>query len=84
VFGWTWGGDDLRFELEPTASGTRLTLTTWVHSAEPDEAASTAGGYHVCLDALRELLETGAARPLVEADDDARALSERYAGAIRA
>jgi uncharacterized protein YndB with AHSA1/START domain len=57
VFEWTWGGDVLRFELAPGASGTSLTFTTWF--AEPDRkaAANAAGGYHVCLDHLARLLD---------------------------
>ncbi len=31
-------------------------------------AANTAAGYHVCLDHLVELLDTGSAPPLVDAD----------------
>ena len=73
AFEWTWGGDDLRFELAPTDAGTRLTFTTWL--ADPDAAAQSAGGYHVCLDLLEELLERAsrAAKltdPQVQADAD--------------
>ena len=77
TFGWTWGGDDLRFELAPSDAGTRLTFTTWL--ADPDVAAQSAGGYHVCLDLLGELLDTGRARPIDESDPDARRLEKAYA-----
>ena len=30
IFQWTWGGDILRFELNPTDGGTTMTFTTWL------------------------------------------------------
>jgi uncharacterized protein YndB with AHSA1/START domain len=84
VFQWTWGGDSLRFELEPTDAGTTMTFTTWLQSPDLDEAAGAAGGYHICLRALQLLLDTGSAPPLVESDEDARRLESEYAKTIRA
>ncbi len=66
VFEWTWDTDHLRWELTPDGDGTVLTFTTWF--GEPDRAgvANAGAGYHVCLDQLAELLDTGSvARPLV-------------------
>jgi uncharacterized protein YndB with AHSA1/START domain len=68
VFEWMWSTDRLRWELEPDGDGTRLTFTTWLgevgHGVE-----KTAAGYHVCLDQLAELLDTGGvARPLAAVD----------------
>lgn len=79
VFEWSWDTDRLRFDLEPDGGGaTTLTFTVWVgdptaHGVDgsPDDATGTAraaAGYHVCLDALEELLDRGAAAPLVDAD----------------
>ena len=67
VLEWTWDTDVLRFELESTADGTTLTFTTRLG---PDDqgAANTAAGYHACLDNLVDLLDTGSAPPLVDAD----------------
>jgi hypothetical protein len=43
-----WGGDLLRWELEPSATGTRLTLRqTMAHRAW---APRVAAGWHLCLD----------------------------------
>jgi uncharacterized protein YndB with AHSA1/START domain len=49
-----WGTDKIRFELEPTAQGTRLTLLDTVD--ENGKAARDAAGWHVCLDGLARLL----------------------------
>lgn len=45
-----WGGQDIRWELEPQGSGgTRLTL--W-HNIDRRFIAMGAAGWHICLDAL--------------------------------
>jgi uncharacterized protein YndB with AHSA1/START domain len=49
----TWGGGDLRWELEPRAGGTRLTL--W-HNIEHGYIAWGAAGWHICLDVLDRLI----------------------------
>lgn len=79
VFQWVWGGDVLRFELEETSDGTRMTFCTWLESPDRVAAADNAGGYHVCLANLRLLLETGAAPPLTDSDGQARELERAYA-----
>jgi len=58
---YTWGEDLLRWELEPTASGTRLTLshTTGDRAWIPKVAA----GWHICLDvAERKMANTPVGR----------------------
>lgn len=50
---YSWGGGDLRWELEPLRSGTRLTL--W-HNITPGYIAWGAAGWHVCFDVLDQLL----------------------------
>ncbi len=79
VFQWTWGGDVLRFELRADDAGTTMTFTTWLESPDLEGAASAAGGYHVCLDELAVLLDTGSAAPLTESDEAARRLQTEYA-----
>src|SRR5579863_3111148 len=49
VLEYDWGGGDIRWELEATEGGTRLTL--W-HSINRRYIAMGAAGWHVCLDAL--------------------------------
>jgi uncharacterized protein YndB with AHSA1/START domain len=50
----TWGGGDLRWQLEPLgAGGTRLTL--WA-SIDRRYISMGAAGWHVCLDVLDRLL----------------------------
>jgi uncharacterized protein YndB with AHSA1/START domain len=50
---YSWGGADLRWELEPLDSGTRLTL--W-HNIDPGFISWGAAGWHICLDVLEHLL----------------------------
>jgi uncharacterized protein YndB with AHSA1/START domain len=80
VFEWTWSTDRLRWELHDDGEGTLLRFATWLGADSPD-AASTAAGYHVCLDQLVELLDTGTtARSLVDAEP--AALEEHYRSVI--
>jgi len=48
-----WGGNDLRWELEPLGGGTRLTL--W-HNIDRGFISWGAAGWHVCFDVLDQLL----------------------------
>jgi uncharacterized protein YndB with AHSA1/START domain len=50
---YSWGGNDIRWELEPMPNGTRLTL--W-HNIDRKYVAMGAAGWHICLDVLDELL----------------------------
>lgn len=51
---YSWGGNDIRWELEPLAAGgTRLTL--W-HNIDRGFIAMGAAGWHICLDVLGRLL----------------------------
>lgn len=50
---YSWGGNDLRWELEARGSGTRLTL--W-HGIDRGFIAWGAAGWHVCFDVLERLL----------------------------
>lgn len=81
VFEWTWDADVLRWELEALSDGTLLTLTTWLGRDDIDLAKDAAAGYHVCLDQLIELLDTGSTDPLVDAD--VSRWEERYSEAVR-
>jgi uncharacterized protein YndB with AHSA1/START domain len=48
-----WGGNDLRWQLEPVGAGTRLTL--W-HGIDRRFIAMGAAGWHICLDVLDRLV----------------------------
>jgi uncharacterized protein YndB with AHSA1/START domain len=50
---YSWGGSDLRWELEPLGTGTRLTL--W-HNIDRRFIAWGAAGWHICFDVLERLL----------------------------
>ena len=53
VLEYSWGGNDLRWELEPLGSGTRLTL--W-HNIDRRFISWGAAGWHICFDVLDRLL----------------------------
>src|SRR5215217_6117860 len=50
---YSWGDQDLRWELEPLGSGTRLTL--W-HNIDRRFISWGAAGWHICFDVLERLL----------------------------
>jgi uncharacterized protein YndB with AHSA1/START domain len=50
---YSWGGNDLRWELEPIGSGTRLML--W-HSIDRRFISWGAAGWQICFDVLERLL----------------------------
>ena len=50
---YNWGGFDMRWQLEGTGGGTRLTLWTTIDRAY---IAMGAAGWHICLDVLDHLL----------------------------
>ncbi len=50
---YSWGGNDLRWELEPLGSGTRLTL--W-HNIDRGFISWGAAGWHICFDVLERFL----------------------------
>lgn len=53
VLEYTWGGNDMRWELEAHDGGTRLTLWT---SIDRRFISMGAAGWHICLDVLDRLL----------------------------
>ncbi|HET6654184.1 MAG TPA: SRPBCC domain-containing protein [Nocardioides sp.] len=67
LFEWTWEGDRLRWQLEPEAQGTRLVLSTWFADATAEYRTKSESGYHLCLDQLEELLDTGSVSYLEDA-----------------
>src|SRR5436190_70168 len=48
-----WGGNELRWELEPFGTGTRLTL--W-HNIDRRYISMGAAGWHICFDVLDRFL----------------------------
>jgi len=74
LFEWMWDTDELRFELTETTDGCRLVFTTWIDKTPGVE--KTAAGYHVCLHALRTLLDDGIEGSVV--DHDTAAIEARY------
>ena len=53
VLQYNWGGNDLRWELEPSGDGTRLTL--W-HNIDRRFISWGAAGWHICFDVLDRFL----------------------------
>src|SRR4051794_17919342 len=52
---YTWGADRLRWELEPTATGTRLVLRHTLK--DPGMEPMVAAGWHLCLVVMEHLLD---------------------------
>jgi uncharacterized protein YndB with AHSA1/START domain len=50
---YSWGGNDIRWELEPLGNATRLTL--W-HNIDRKFVSLGAAGWHICLDVLGRFL----------------------------
>jgi uncharacterized protein YndB with AHSA1/START domain len=50
---YSWGGNQMRWELEPVANGTRLTL--W-HNIDRRYVSMGAAGWHICFDVLDRTL----------------------------
>ena len=48
-----WGGNDIRWELEPMGQGTRLKLWAQI---DRNWIAMGAAGWHICLDIMDRLL----------------------------
>jgi uncharacterized protein YndB with AHSA1/START domain len=48
-----WGGNDIRWQLEPSGAGTRLTL--W-HNIDRRYISMGAAGWHICFDVLDRYL----------------------------
>lgn len=76
VFQWWWGPDRLRFELEEVDGGTVMRFTTWLAPENEEPAHMAASGYHHCLSALTQLLDTGSGPELV--DDVSPELEAEY------
>jgi uncharacterized protein YndB with AHSA1/START domain len=53
VLEYNWGGQDIRWELDASGGGTRLTL--W-HNINRNFIAMGAAGWHICFDVLDHLL----------------------------
>jgi hypothetical protein len=50
---YSWGGGDMKWELEPSGGGTRLTL--W-HNIDKRFISWGAAGWHICFDVLDRAL----------------------------
>ena len=60
-----WGGQEIRWELEPLNSGTRLTL--W-HNIDRRYISMGAAGWHICFDVLERFLAGDSIGRIVGAD----------------
>lgn len=64
---WEWDDELLTYQLEPTPTGTQLKLNIDLGSKGPD-VHLVAAGYHICLNQLCALVDTGEAPPFIDAD----------------
>lgn len=65
VLEYTWGGQNLRWQLEAAGRGTRLTL--W-HNIDRRYIAMGAAGWHICLDVLDHFADGAPIGRIVAAD----------------
>ncbi|MGH9420465.1 MAG: polyketide cyclase, partial [Thermoanaerobaculia bacterium] len=76
---YSWGGGDIRWQLEPIANGTRLTL--W-HNIGQRFIGMGAAGWHICFDVLDRMLAGNPIGRLVAGDAikfaDWQRLNEEY------
>jgi uncharacterized protein YndB with AHSA1/START domain len=80
LFAFDWGGEQLRFELEPAGDGCRLLFTHFL--SERIQAARDAAGWEMCLAELDRLLAgDGAEAPGTGATPEWRELYDEYAAA---
>jgi uncharacterized protein YndB with AHSA1/START domain len=63
---YTWGDDVLRWELEPSRAGTRLTLRQTV--ADRSWLTRVAAGWHMCLDVAERAMDGAPVGRIVAAD----------------
>jgi uncharacterized protein YndB with AHSA1/START domain len=80
---YTWGPDELRWELAATGGGTRLTLRHRVGSR--DDLARAAAGWHLCFDVLDHLLAGDPVPPVrgqAALEHGWTALHDRYAAQL--
>ena len=79
VLEYNWGGQDIRWELEASGTGTLLTL--W-HNIDRRFVSMGAAGWHICLDVLDRLLAGNAIGRTVGSDAmkfDWQRLNSEYA-----
>ena len=81
---YTWGGSEMRWELEPLGDGTRLTL--W-HNIDRHYIAMGAAGWHICFDVLDRFLAGDPIGRIVGVEamkfDGWQRLQREYAQAVR-
>jgi hypothetical protein len=76
TFEWIWNATRIRFVITPTSDGSTLQLTVRIGTDDPDLVTDAAGGFHLWLDHLTNLLDTGSSLPLAAADPEP--LEARY------
>ncbi len=76
VFEWIWHGSRVRFDITATDGGCTLELLVDIDDDDPDTIVDNAGGYHVWMDHLATLLDSGSSKPV--ADANPRALEAEY------
>jgi uncharacterized protein YndB with AHSA1/START domain len=77
-FGFYWGEDHLRLELEPLDGEDACLLRLTVLLESRDKAARDAAGWHVCLDRLSRLLDGDDGPAAVGVSDDWRGKYVEY------
>lgn len=68
TFEWIWNGTRIRFDITPTSTGSDLQLTVSIPTDDPNVVVDAAGGFHLWMEHLDRLLETGSSIPIAGAD----------------
>ena len=69
VFEWRWHDSLVRFQLAPSdEDGCLLDLAVEIDTDEPEAVVENACGFHLWVDHLSELVETGSSPPIAEGD----------------
>jgi uncharacterized protein YndB with AHSA1/START domain len=76
TFEWIWNATRIRFEITPASGGSTLQLTVGIGSDDRALVIDSAAGFHLWLDHLTNLLDTGSSIPLAAANPEP--LEARY------
>lgn len=74
VLQYTWGEDQVRFELYPESEGCRLVLVEMINKIT-DHTPKDLAGWHVCLDVINALLD---GRTLESRENEWKPWYEKY------
>jgi hypothetical protein len=81
VLSWCPGTDTVRWEVDRCGDGSRIVLTAWIDSDDPDLRARAGAGYHTCFAQVVGALQRGAGEP-PPAETSIATLADHYRTAL--